>query len=214
MHIEILIEDQSGKVALDLLIPMLIENTETTFRVIPYKGIGRLPKGLKSVSEANKRQLLSQLPSLLKGYGKSFQDFPATVIFVFDLDNNCLKDLKHELNTILQQCHPKPHAHFCIAIEEGEAWLLGDFNAIRTAYPKVKENILKKYNNDAICGTWEILANAIYQGGVDTLKKKGWQTIGMEKSNWAENITPHFNIKYNKSPSFQYLCQKIRESIQ
>ncbi|MGB5685679.1 MAG: hypothetical protein WBM35_07705 [Candidatus Electrothrix sp.] len=45
MHFEILIEDQSGKKALDILIPKLI-SLEHTFKVHSYKGIGRIPKNL------------------------------------------------------------------------------------------------------------------------------------------------------------------------
>ena len=43
MHLEILVEDQSGKQALDILVPKLIEDTHT-FVVHPYRGIGRIPK--------------------------------------------------------------------------------------------------------------------------------------------------------------------------
>ena len=46
MHFEILVEDQSGKKALDILIPKLI-GLEHTFKVHSYKGIGRIPKNLE-----------------------------------------------------------------------------------------------------------------------------------------------------------------------
>ena len=42
MHFEILAEDQSGKKTLDILVPNIIGD-EHTFRVISYKGIGRIP---------------------------------------------------------------------------------------------------------------------------------------------------------------------------
>ena len=47
MHFEILTEDASGKKALDILIPKIIGD-QHTFRVIGYKGIGRIPKNLTS----------------------------------------------------------------------------------------------------------------------------------------------------------------------
>ena len=47
MHLEIFVEDQSGKKALDILIPKIIGDHHT-FKVTGYKGIGRIPRNLKS----------------------------------------------------------------------------------------------------------------------------------------------------------------------
>ena len=214
MHFEILVEDQSGKKALDILVPKIINN-QHTFRIHSYKGIGRIPKNMSVGTDASKRILLDQLPRLLKGYGNTFSsypdDCPATVILVCDLDNKCLKAFRQELFTILDNCNPKPETQFCIAIEEGEAWFLGDIPAIKTAYPRAKDAILDKYINDSICGTWECLADAIFPGGSHALKTKGWQTAGAEKSAWSEKITPHMDVDNNASASFCYFREKIRE---
>jgi hypothetical protein len=56
MHFEILIEDLSGKNTLDILIPKLI-GPDHTFKVHPYKGIGRIPKNLAGNTDAKKRIL-------------------------------------------------------------------------------------------------------------------------------------------------------------
>ena len=40
MHFEILVEDQSGKRALDIVVPKLV-STEDTFDVKAYKGVGQ-----------------------------------------------------------------------------------------------------------------------------------------------------------------------------
>ncbi len=207
MHFEILIEDLSGKKALDILMPKII-NDQDTFNVVDYRGIGHIPKNLKSSTDVNKRVLLNQLPRLLRGFGKTFANysphFPAAVIVICDLDNKCLKTLRQELYSVLNACHPKPETRFCIAIEEGEAWLLGDIPAIKNAYPSAKDSVLKNYRNDSICDTWELLADAIYAEGSSRLKKRGWQAVGREKSTWAEKITPNMNVEKNKSPSFCY----------
>ena len=214
MHFEILIEDQSGKKALDILVPKIICNRHT-FKIISYKGIGRLPKKLKSSTDASKRLLLDQLPKLLRGYGKTFANFPASyptaVIVVCDLDDKCLKTFRRELFAVLNACNPKPKTRFCIAIEEGEAWLLGDIPAIKVAYPQAQDHVLNRYQNDSICGTWELLADAVFVGGSTTLKNKEWQAIGKEKSAWAERIAPLMNVHNNASPSFCYFREKIRE---
>lgn len=214
MHFEVLVEDLSGKKALDILIPKIIGD-QHTFKVIEYRGIGHIPKNLKSSTDASKRILLDQLLRLLRGYGKTFAgypaNFPAAVIVVCDLDDKCLKAFRQELFRVLNACNPGPETRFCIAIEEGEAWLLGDIPAIKTAYPNARDNILNGYTNDAICGTWELLADAIFQGGVTGLKKRGWRAVGREKSIWVANIAPNMDVKNNKSPSFCYFRQKIQE---
>lgn len=216
MHFEILVEDQSGKKTLDILVPKII-GSEHTFKVHPYKGIGRIPKNLKTNSDASKRILLDQLPRLLRGYGKAFvnypDDYPAAVILVCDLDDKCLKAFRQELFAILNACNPKPETRFCIAIEEGEAWFLGDIPAIKSAYPRARDAILKAYVNDSICGTWEHLADAVYNGGVAALSTKGWQAVGAEKLQWAEKITPHMDIMNNASPSFVYFREKLLELV-
>ena len=45
MHFEILVEDPSGKKALDILMPKII-NDQDTFNVVDYRGIGHIPKKL------------------------------------------------------------------------------------------------------------------------------------------------------------------------
>lgn len=214
MHFAILVEDQSGKKALDILVPKIIGNRHTA-EVHSYRGLGRIPRNLKSSTDASKRFLLDQLPKLLRGYGRTFANYPAsypaTVIVVCDLDDKCLKTFRNELFAILNACNPKPETRFCIAIEEGEAWLLGDIPAIKKAYPQAKDGVLNHYQNDSICGTWELLADAVFVGGSTALKNQGWQATGKEKSAWAEKIAPQMNVNNNASPSFRYFQKKIQE---
>jgi hypothetical protein len=120
-----------------------------------------------------------------------------------------LKAFRQELFNILTTCNPQPEARFCISIEEGEAWFLGDIPAIKAAYPSAKDAVLGAYRNDSICGTWECLADAVYNGGSTALFDKGWQAIGAEKSQWAEKISPHMDVNNNASPSFTYFKQKL-----
>ncbi len=185
MHFEILIEDLSGKKTIEALIEKIIDNSHI-WRIHEYKGIGRIPKNMKVNSDPEKRILLNQLPKLLNGYGKTFagysKGYQAVVIVVTDLDERDFKTYLSELYDVLNQCSHQPDARFCLAIEEGEAWLLGDIKAIKKAYPKAKKRILSTYKNDSICGTWEKLADAVYPEGSLKLKKTGWQYIGKIKS--------------------------------
>ncbi len=213
MHFEVLVEDQSGKAMLDILLEKIVDEPHT-FEVKPYKGIGHIPRNLTSTSDAGKRLLLDQLPRLLRGYGRTFAGYPegysAAVVVVCDLDDRCLKDFRQELFAVLDTCDPKPETRFCIAIEEGEAWLLGDMPAIKAAYPSARDSVLNRYENDAICGTWEVLADAVYRGGLKKLEGEGWQAVGREKSRWSKTIAPHMDVENNASPSFCYFREKVR----
>lgn len=214
MHFEILVEDHSGKKALEILAPKIIGD-ENTFIVHSYKGIGRIPKNMRDANDASKRILLQNLPKLLKGYGRTFagysNDYLAAVILLCDLDDKCMKAFREDLFGILNACNPRPETRFCFAIEEGEAWFLGDLNAIRSAYPQANNAVLNTYVNDSICGTWEKFADAVYPGGVQALSAKGWQEVGAEKSKWAEKVPPHMDISNNNSLSFCYFRDKMRE---
>ena len=61
MHFEILVEDRSGKRALDVLIPKII-GAQDTFRVTGYRGIGRVPQNLTPKTNADQR--ITQFPVL------------------------------------------------------------------------------------------------------------------------------------------------------
>lgn len=213
MHLELLVEDQSGKAFLDIAVERMTLDGDT-FRVHAYKGIGRIPKNLTGSGDASKRILLDQLPRLLRGYGAAFAKYPAdykaAVIVVCDLDGKDLNAFCTELMSMLDACSPRPNAWLCLAIEEGEAWLLGDVPAIKKAYPNAREKVLGEYVNDAICGTWEKLADAVYPGGAKMLSDRGWQAIGAEKSHWAKNITPHMDFVTNRSPSFCRFRDKVQ----
>ncbi len=71
MQLEFLVEDVSGKRALEALIPKIIGAT-ASFRIHAYKGVGRIPKGMRGEVDPSKRILPDNLPRLLSGYGQPF----------------------------------------------------------------------------------------------------------------------------------------------
>lgn len=212
MHFEILVEDASGKIALENIIEEILgpNGQPHSSRIIPYKGIGHLPRDLQGKTDPRKRILLDRLPSILQGYGKSLQSSSAAVVVVVDLDEKDCRIFKQELLDVLNVCLVAPTTLFRIAIEESEAWLLGDRNAVVEAYPNARANVLDSYIQDSICGTWEILADAIYPGGSAALKKAGWPITGVAKSEWAKKITPHMDVDSNLSPSFKVFRDGLR----
>jgi hypothetical protein len=215
MHFAILVEDISGKTMLDILVPKILgPDTEHTFTVYPFKGIGHIPKGLNPKTDPEKRILLDQLPRLLAGFGSAFAGFgkayAAAVIVVCDLDRRNLRSFRTELTTVLDNVNKAPDTSFCLAIEEGEAWLLGDIPAIKKAFPKAKGAVLAGYQNDSICGTWELLADALYPGGASSLEAQAYHVAGAEKSRWAREISPHMDVDNNRSPSFGDFVAALR----
>ena len=211
MHFEVLAEDQSGSNSLKFVLEKILgqNGTDHSWTIHPYKGIGRLPKNLHEVPNPAHWLLLNHLPSVLRAYGKSLDD-SSSVLVVVDLDDkDCIK-FKQELVDVLNHCNPRPKTLFRIAIEEIEAWLLGDLAAVKAAYPNAKDSILNGYDQDSICGTWEVLADAVHSGGSKLLKKLGYQIAGKAKSDWAEAVAPRMNVDSNESKSFQVFRDGVR----
>jgi hypothetical protein len=205
MHFEVLVEDASGELLLrSLLRKMLGEHgSPHTWRTHPYKGIGRVPRNLRGKTDPSKRILLDRLPKVLAGYGRSLRGPDYAVVVVVDLDDRDCAVFKEELLQVLKRCHPQPRVLFRFAIEEMEAWLLGDRNAILKEFPRAKVQVLNSYIQDSVCGTWETLADAVFPGGSTALKAEGWPRIGQEKCKWASQVGRHLVVESNLSPSLR-----------
>jgi hypothetical protein len=121
MHIEVLVEDSSGATLLEGLLPRVVGpyGEPHTWRVHPYRGIGRLPTDLAKRPDPARRALLDQLPRLLSGYGKT--PGIGAVLVVLDNDRRDPDAFLQELNSLLERCNPPPTALFRLAIEEMEA---------------------------------------------------------------------------------------------
>lgn len=171
-----------------------------TWRLHAYRGIGRIPTGLTAATDASKRILLDQLPRLLRGYVKS-PGIDAVIVIVDTDDRDCRAFLA-ELRDLAKQCKAENLTMFRLAIEETEAWYLGDRDALTRAYPKAKTRVLDGYLQDSIVGTWELLADVTHEGGLHAIRRKGWAAPGDLKHEWAERIGPWMGPDANQSPSF------------
>ena len=213
MHIEVLVEDSSGSKLVETLLPKVIGGIGQphTWRVHPYKGIGRLPGNLRPAGDPSKRALLNQLPRILSGYGKTVGI--EGVVVVVDADSRDCKTFLAELTAMVEKCRPAPNVLFRLAIEEVEAWYLGDREAVKIAYPNAKNDVLDRYQQDSVCGTWEVLADAVYPGGSAAIRRKGWPLPGTIKHEWAEQIGPHMDIENNTSPSFGKFRDGLRRLV-
>lgn len=216
MYYLFLVEDASGQILIESMLDRIIGvlGQPHFWKIHSYKGIGRLPPDLHPRTDPKKRILLDQLPRLLRGIARSHKGIDYRVIVITDLDTKDCIVYKQELVNLWHSCDPRPPILFRIAIEEIEAWILGDPQAIIAAYPSANRQILRGYVQDSICGTWEVLADVLYPKGAEQLKKEGWPKIGQMKCEWAERIGPFIDVENNRSQSFQVFRDGLRGLLQ
>ena len=69
MHFEVLVEDASGKIALESILGKILgpNGQDHTWKIISYKGVGRIPKNLRGTIDHIDHQS-SKLPLILSQY--------------------------------------------------------------------------------------------------------------------------------------------------
>lgn len=212
MYFYFLIEDESGKRLIDAVMQKIqVEYKNVFYECKAFRGIGGFTKK-NTVKETKTGKLLNDLTTYLKGFNKSLANTDSAVVVVLDNDDRNPKKFKSELTDVITRNSITLDHVFAIAVEEMEAWLLGDENALSAAYPSAKKSVLNEYVQDSICGTWEVLANAVYPGGLAKMKKAcpTFREIGTIKAEWAEKIGVFINLDNNKSPSFNYFINEIK----
>ena len=211
---QFLVEDQSGAVFIETIMDKIVSNYPgVEYDCKSFGGSGNFPKG-NTAKEIKTGKLLNDLAIYLRGFNRCLQYVPAVLVIVIDNDTRETANFYMELQDIAKRNQITLDHVFCIAVEEIEAWLLGDEEAIVAAYPNAKLRILHKYQQDSICGTWEVLADVVYPGGHAKLKQHtGYAEIGKCKSEWAQNIGAHMSLECNKSPSFQHFLSEINRRL-
>ncbi len=197
MRLHILVEGTSEEALLKAWLPRFLPSGHT-YKIIRHQGKGKLPKKPSEKPNPRHHGLLDQLPAKLRAFGKSFNSDTDRVLVLVDLDNEDCLDLKRRMTELLTDCNPAPTVLFRIAIEETEAFYLGDLTAIRQAFPKAKTNKAESYVQDSICGTWELFRDII---GYESENKVGW----------AKQIGPHLTTQWkgSRSVSFQHFCKAL-----
>ena len=85
-----------------------------------------------------------------------------------------------------------------IVVEELEAWYFGDWEAVRSAFPRVSSTVpnRRRYRHpDAVRGgTWEAFERV--------LQRHGYFRAGLREIEAARHIAPKIDPERNSSPSF------------
>lgn len=224
MYIQFLVEDISGERLINAIMKKYQIESPTIgieYTIRSYKGIGGIPKG-NNVRTNKSEKLLNDLPKRLRAFNvslKSKED--ASLFIVLDNDARDPDEFEGQLKVLSRRADIDIDHVFCIAIEEMEAWLLGDRSAIQTAYPRLADRIASKhatYRQDSICGTWEVLAEILTKNGLREFNKQNSTPyeVGKRKIEWAENIGNYIDIRKNQSPSFLKFIAQLdirREAI-
>ncbi|MCL4433554.1 MAG: DUF4276 family protein [Actinobacteria bacterium] len=204
MHLEVLVEEASAEKALSVLLPKIV-GPDVDFTIHVFQG---------------KRDLLDKLASRLKGYSHWIQGTHTKIAVLVDEDRqNCLA-LKEKLEKAAAEAglstktavgNGNPFLVLNrIAVEELEAWFIGDCDALRAAYPRISpslENTSRFRDPDAVRGgTWEQLDRVLQQAG--------YHAGGMAKTRAAEEIAVHMDPYCNRSRSFKQFCTGLQALVQ
>jgi len=199
MKVHILVEGASERVFFDRWAPRAFPDHE--FVVRPYQGKGKLPRDPAARPDPRHRGLLDLLPATLRAYGATSAMAADGVLVVVDLDDENREELERRLAAIAQASAPL-RVVMRLAIEELEAFYLGDLRALETAFPDADMLTARDYVADSIVGTAELFGKVI---GDDGLRKVMWaDCMGARLG-----TTP----SGSRSPSFKALHAGIRELV-
>ncbi len=197
----VFVEEDSMEAALEHLLPKLLGDIE--FQIIRFQC---------------KDDLLKNAPARLKGYAAWLPENWRILVLVDRDDDDCLV-LKAEMENMAAaaglltktavrhgQCFQVVNR---IAIEELEAWFIGDWLAVQTAYPRVPATLPQKAgfrDPDAVAGgTWEALERV--------LKKAGYFGAGLRKVELARAVAPQMELSRNQSRSFQAFASAVAAAM-
>lgn len=202
VRVDILVEEESAEHLLRLLIPQIVP--EVPFEIRRFSG---------------KPALLRELPNRMQGYAQILRFDPTLrVVVLVDRDDDDCRALKAHLERVVQDSGLTTLASVDggsanvatrIAIEELEAWLFGDVEALRRVYPRIPPSLNRQArfrDPDAIAGgTWESLERV--------LQKHGYHSGGLPKIRVAGAVARHMDVENNRSRSFAQFRDGVRRLV-
>jgi len=203
MQIEVLVEEPSAEAALKKLLPKILGRTRARIRNL-----------------GSKSQLLRKLPSRLAAYrNRIAKGEDLRVVVLVDRDNDDCMALKANLEAmasrsgLLTKSAPGRGGSFHvvnrIAVEELEAWFIGDPEALRAAFtslPRINPRKGIFRNPDNIRGgTWESLHRFFRSHGI--------YRSSYPKIEAARKIAEKLSPDRNNSVSFQAFRRGLESLI-
>lgn len=193
MRVELLLEEPSAAELMQVIFPRL--RPGVAFRCRAHR---------------NWQELLQKLPLLLRGYAQRMQygEPDLRIVVVMDADSLGVRRLQ-ELEAIAQAAGLTTDATAAgqrfvvlnrLAVNELESWLLGDRQAVQTAYPRIRFGSLKP-DPDYLAKPSDKL--------LEMLQQIGLFPNGPRKPEWARTIGAHMDPVQNASTSFRLFQQGI-----
>lgn len=190
---------------------------ETALRVLVPRIVPGVPYDVRVFK--GKQDLLAKLPQRLGGRANWADNAGLGLVVVIDQDVEDCSELKQRLIECAKEagmvCASRSGGRpgnvlNRIAIEELEAWFLGDVAALVKAYPGVPASLgaRKRYRDpDGVTGgTWEALEKVLMDAG--------HHPGGLAKSRAAAEIAAHMDVESNASKSFQVFRDGLRFFLQ
>lgn len=193
MHLEVLVEEPSAEAALEDLLPQIAP--KSTFKVHAHTG---------------KLDLLGRLPGKIRAYSRILKVHADwRVIVLVDEDRQDCKKLKRRVTDLGRSLGMQRNLLTRIAVEELEAWFLGDVGALTSAFPKVPSSLAERRgfrDPDGVAGgTWEALERV--------LQRAGYFHGGLRKIEAAHAIAKRMNVEENRSRSFRTFRDGVRRLV-
>lgn len=201
MHLEFLLEELSAEAFFSGFLPRIVPQG-TSWNLITFQG---------------KSDLLKNLERRLKGYRAWLPNDWRIVVLVDEDREDCLR-LKSKLEAaaasagLATRSAPKNRSFQVlnrIAVEELEAWFLGDVEALRTAYAGLPAGLAQQAafrDPDAVPGgTWERLERL--------LGSAGHFPGGLGKIELARRLAAHLEPNRNRSRSFQCFLKGLNDIL-
>jgi hypothetical protein len=189
--VEFLVEEFSMEVALRALVPRLRPDLSSSFDVHAFDG---------------KDQMFARLPGRLRGYAHCLPD-NGRVVVVVDRDDDDCRQLKARIEEMASKAGLRVKTSAAasrfdvlvgLAIEELEAWYLGDVDALVAAYPGLPATLGRKArfrDPDGISNASRVLERH--------LQRAGHFRSGLRKVELARAVVPHMKPALNVSASFR-----------
>lgn len=205
MQLEVLVEEPSAEATLRVLLPRILAGIDSApvWQIRTFSG---------------KQALLRELPRRLQGYRSYADAADLRILVLIDRDADDCLVLKGTLDRAAASVGLRTRSvageeafRVCnrIAVEELEAWFIGDPEAVVSAYPRVPAGFgarrTLRHPDGVRGGTWEALGRL--------LKRHGYHSQGLAKVRLAQDVAPYMEPSRNGSPSFRTFCTGVAELV-